>query len=113
MYGWEERLDKVLIESLVLTHLIDLSPLVFSHLFTNHLSSQFLTREVTTSKLNMYKSQYVFHLLYPWNVVNDEKMPQLELTPGLVCWTEHARKASRYVKSRTPSAFNPLTPSAS
>ena len=35
------------------------------------------------------------------------------LTRGFVAVTEHARKASLYANSRTPSAFSPRTPSVS
>ena len=51
MNGREEGVDQILIEALILAHLVNLRPLVFSHLFTNHLCGQFLAREVTTSEL--------------------------------------------------------------
>lgn len=51
MYSGEQAANKILIEVLVLTHLIDLLPLSICHLLTDDLCCHFLTTQILAPKL--------------------------------------------------------------
>ena len=117
---WEETAAQILVEILVLWHVIHLLPLISCHLFFQCLCSHLIFSQITSSKLQDTKyytstnKNQLRNKRQIWKCSFSMKLSCLVVpTLGLLEVTEQARKASLYVRSRTPKAFKPRTPSVS